>query len=83
MECLYAQSLEKSFYEIIVVDNNSTDNTSAIVKAFIEQHAGLSIRYVFETDKGLSFARNRGMVEAQGEILTYVDDDERNMHFFS
>ena len=82
LECLYAQSLEKSFYEIIVVDNNSNDNTAHIVKSFIDQHAGLTIYYVFEPHKGLSFARNRGMVEAQGEILTYVDDDAEAVPHF-
>jgi len=75
LECIYEQSLDKSFYETIVIDNNSTDNTADIIKSFISQHSGLSMRYVFESNKGLSFARNRGMKEAKGQILTYVDDD--------
>jgi glycosyltransferase involved in cell wall biosynthesis len=82
LECLFHQSLDKNLYEIIVVDNNSTDSTANIAKLFIDQHGGLTIRYVFEADKGLSFARNRGMLEAKGEILTYVDDDaEAVTHF--
>ncbi len=75
LECIYTQSLDKKYFDIIVVDNNSTDSTADIVNSFIDQHPGLSIRYVFEPNKGLSFARNRGMMEAKGQILTYVDDD--------
>jgi glucosyl-dolichyl phosphate glucuronosyltransferase len=73
--CLARQSLDPNFFEIIVVDNNSTDNTEAIVRDFIGRHPWLQARYVFEERKGLSFARNRGMKEARGEVITYIDDD--------
>lgn len=61
-----------SNYEIIVVDNASTDQTRAVVEARLP-HARL--RYVYEATLGLSAARNRGAAEAQGSILAYLDDD--------
>src|SRR5579871_1557589 len=61
-------------WECIVVDNNSTDETHQVVNRFCEklpQH----FRYVFEEEQGLSHARNRGIAEAAGEIVAFVDDD--------
>lgn len=55
--------------EVIVVDNNSSDDTPAICQRF----AGF--RYVLETRQGLSHARNRGIEEAKGEWLVFLDDD--------
>jgi glycosyltransferase involved in cell wall biosynthesis len=75
LESIKKQSAEKQLYEIIVVDNNSTDNTAAIAKKFIAENTGINASYIFENQKGLSFARNRGLKEASGEIISYVDDD--------
>ena len=62
-------------YEIIVVDNNSTDNTAELVKAYISEHSKTPIRYIVETRQGLSNARNRGMQEAMGDVFVFLDDD--------
>lgn len=59
-------------YEIIVVDNASTDDTKAVVDAFLP-HPALIYRY--ESTLGLSAARNRGAAIARGSILAYLDDD--------
>lgn len=72
---LYNQALAKENYEVIVVNNNCTDNTKAIVDAFIAEHSELNIRQVIESNQGLSFARNRGIKEAQSELIAYIDDD--------
>jgi glycosyltransferase involved in cell wall biosynthesis len=61
-------------WEIIVVDNNSTDNTREIVATCSERNGG-RIRYVFESQQGLSRARNAGIREARGEMIVFVDDD--------
>ncbi|HEY7293423.1 MAG TPA: glycosyltransferase family A protein, partial [Dehalococcoidia bacterium] len=55
-------------YEIIVVDNNSTDNTAAIARR-------LPVRYVFEPRQGLTFARQAGQEAARGEIVAHTDAD--------
>jgi len=67
------QSIPNEEYKIIIVDNNSTDNTKEIVNAFTQKHSNIS--YVFETKQGLSHARNRGAKEAQTEWIAYLDDD--------
>ncbi|MDR6881450.1 glycosyltransferase [Bacillus sp. 3255] len=62
--------------EILIVDNNSTDHTSDISMSFVERHAGvMRVRYIFEPTQGLSAARNRGIREAKGDIVAYLDDD--------
>ncbi len=75
LECLARQTLTPSLFEIVVVDNNSTDNTAFISKNFITAHPELNARYVLETNRGLSFARNRGIEEAKAPIITFMDDD--------
>ena len=55
--------------EIIVVDNNSTDGTKQVV----ENYPGVT--YVFEPDKGITRARQRGFLASSGDILAYVDAD--------
>jgi glycosyltransferase involved in cell wall biosynthesis len=61
-------------WELIVVDNNSTDGTRQVVEEFAAASA-LSVRYVSERNQGLSFARNRGITESRGTIISFVDDD--------
>lgn len=61
-------------YEIIVVDNRSTDHTKQVVMAFRELLA-TPIRYVYEERLGLSVARNRAIREAGGEYVLFLDDD--------
>lgn len=63
-------------YEIIVIDNNSTDNTASICEEFRAEYPNKNFRYFKEMNQGLSFALNRGIKEAQGEFLIFVDDDE-------
>jgi glycosyltransferase involved in cell wall biosynthesis len=74
LESLCRQALERSLYEVIVVDNNSSDNTYEVVAGF--DHFG-NVRYCTETRQGLSHARNRGWHEARGEYVGYLDDDCR------
>jgi len=71
---LLKQTADNGIFEIIVVDNNSTDNTREIVEQFgnIE-----NLRHVFEPNQGLSHARNLGYLEAQGKYVAYIDDDAR------
>ena len=59
--------------EIVVVDNNSTDNTKQVVEGF---YARLPIRYLFEKKPGQNCARNRALKEAAlGKIVVFTDDD--------
>lgn len=73
LRTLCDQSLDPSEYELIVVDNNSNDRTSAVVEKFARDHK--NIRYVLERKQGVSHARNRGWKEARAEYIAYSDDD--------
>ena len=68
---------EESFknFEVVLVDNNSTDSTAALLKGFLSEHPDFPLRYFLETRQGLSYARNRGLIEAKGETLVFLDDD--------
>jgi glycosyltransferase involved in cell wall biosynthesis len=61
-------------WELIVVDNNSSDDTAEVVKSFTAA-SGLCIRYIFQAQQGLSYARNAGINVASGEIVAFTDDD--------
>ena len=63
--------------EILAVDNNSSDSTADVVNRFQINHP--SISYIFEATAGLSHARNRGIKEAKGNIITFIDDDSINL----
>ena len=62
-------------FEIILVNNNSTDNTASECKRFQSDFPQTEFHYVIEKNQGLSYARNRGIEEATGDVLIYVDDD--------
>jgi glycosyltransferase involved in cell wall biosynthesis len=59
-------------FEILVIDNASTDTTQSVVEARLSDPR---VRYIYESTLGLSAARNRGAQEAKAEILAYLDDD--------
>ena len=61
-------------WELIVVDNCSTDNSAQIIKRFAAT-SRVSVRYMFEPEPGLSYARNTGIRTARGELLAFTDDD--------
>ena len=62
-------------WEIVVVDNNSTDSTQQVIEDFQSRFQG-RFRSVRELQQGISFARNRGIRESRGEVLAFIDDDE-------
>lgn len=75
LQSLTEQSLGLDKFEILLVNNNSSDNTEAISKKFKEDHPNVKFHYFLETQQGLSYARNRGIAESKGEYLVFVDDD--------
>ena len=63
-------------WEVIVVDNNSTDNTAKIIKEYQSQwNKDYPLKYFFEPIQGASIARKRAMNEAQGNLVGFLDDD--------
>lgn len=70
IDSLLAQDF--SDFEIIVVDNGSSDRTREVVEARLKDQR---LRYIYKSEIGLSIARNTGAKIAYGEILAYLDDD--------
>jgi len=75
LDSLSKQSLSVENYEIIIINNNSTDNTESICKSFIDNHPELQIASFNEHNQGHSYARNKGIQESKGEYLAFIDDD--------
>ena len=75
-ELAASQVASSTAWEVIVVDNNSTDNTREVIQQFCLRFPG-RFRYVFEPRPGKSYALNTGVREAMGEILAFMDDDVR------
>lgn len=77
-ECLNSlvnQTADKSLFNVLIVDNNSSDNTKDICLEFTQQFENFF--YVCEKNEGLSYAKNRGYQEAKATWIGYVDDDAK------
>jgi glycosyltransferase involved in cell wall biosynthesis len=70
---LVTQQFPRDHFEILVLDNNSKDDTRAVVAEFARSTP--APRYILETRQGLDYARNRAIAEARGEIVVFGDDD--------
>lgn len=77
LECLKRQTqLENINWEIIVVDNNSQDNTAEVIKQYQTQWSTqVPLRYCFEPQQGAAFARQKAVKEARGALVGFLDDD--------
>lgn len=74
---LLSQTGAPGNWELVVVDNASTDGTRAVVESLARTRRAATpeLRYVHEAEVGLSAARNRGVAEARGDIVVFTDDD--------
>lgn len=74
LNSVMAQKSGDFTYEILVVDNNSKDQTRAVVQEFVERYPAL-VRYLFEPRQGKSYALNAGLQAARGRVYVIADDD--------
>ena len=77
LQSVVEQDAPKSEWECVVVNNNSTDDTESRFAEFAATHPDVQLRMVKEQRQGLSYARNRGIGESEGEYIAIIDDDER------
>ncbi|MFB2895272.1 hormogonium polysaccharide biosynthesis glycosyltransferase HpsE [Aerosakkonemataceae cyanobacterium BLCC-F50] len=67
---------EKLNWEILVIDNNSTDRTKKVVEEYQQNWPqAYPLKYIFEPQQGLAFARQRAVEEATGKFIGFLDDD--------
>ena len=75
LDALHAQVTPVDLtWELIVVDNNSTDTTTAVIGTFVAT-ARIRLRPLFVASQGLSHARNAGLAQSHGVIIAFTDDD--------
>jgi glycosyltransferase involved in cell wall biosynthesis len=74
LEALEAQTLSLEQYEVIVVDDGSSDNTLTFLES-VSTRAQMNLRYYRQPNQGPAAARNLGIQEAQGELIALTDDD--------
>ena len=75
LSSLAEQTLNKDRYEVLLVDNNSSDTTGEVAADFVNKYS--NFHYLTEKKQGLSHARNLGWQSARGEFVAFMDDDAR------
>ena len=75
IEALSEQNISSKEFEILVIDNNSYDNTKEDIASHIKKYTNINIQYFFEGQQGLNFARNCGVKQAKSSIIAFLDDD--------
>ena len=75
LESLINQSAAPEDFEVLIIDNASTDDTKAVSTSYVSRYQ--HFRYFHETTVGASSARNRGCQEARGLFIAFMDDDGR------
>jgi glycosyltransferase involved in cell wall biosynthesis len=75
LQSLAQNDIPTNLFEILLINNNCTDKTEEKCNLFQKDYPQITFRYFVETEQGLSHARNRGIKEATGDILIYIDDD--------
>src|SRR4030042_4827818 len=69
IQSVFAQTF--SDYEIIVIDDGSTDNTREVLHPYLSK-----LTYIYEKNSGQSFARNIGILASKGEYIAFLDSDD-------
>ncbi|MFQ4144066.1 hormogonium polysaccharide biosynthesis glycosyltransferase HpsE [Chlorogloeopsis sp. ULAP02] len=74
-------NLEEINWEIIIIDNNSSDNTVELIKNYQTNFINICpLKYYHEKQQGIAFARMRAVSEAKGEFIAFLDDDNLPKH---
>ncbi len=72
LESIRRQSCDSELFEVVAIDDGSSDRTESIVKKY---RSHLNIRYFYQQNQGRSAARNKGVEAARNELLIFFDDD--------
>jgi glycosyltransferase involved in cell wall biosynthesis len=68
--------VENLSWEIIIIDNNSTDSTADVIRSYqANWDINCSLNYFLELEQGITFARLRAVREAKGQLIAFLDDD--------
>jgi glycosyltransferase involved in cell wall biosynthesis len=73
---LSIQNQNDNHIEILIIDDGSTDQTKDVICAFQTLHSNLNLHYYYQTNKGASYSRNKGIDIARGKYLLFLDADD-------
>lgn len=73
LESIERQPADPEVYEVLVIDNGSTDETNIVAESFRGKIR--NFRYIYDARPGLHVGRNRGLLESKGDLIGYLDDD--------
>lgn len=74
LSSILEQEVDRSLYEVIIINDGSPDNSQPIIEDFCDKYNNAS--YLIQSNQGLSMARNNGMDRAQGEYIWFIDSDD-------
>lgn len=74
LECLVQQTFQD--FEIVLVNDGSSDRSEAVIQNFIESHPQVTVQYISQKNKGLGGARNTALKEAAGSYFALIDQDD-------
>jgi glycosyltransferase involved in cell wall biosynthesis len=75
LQSLLRTNASSGQFEILIIDNNSTDHTPSVTPKIADRYPDFRLKYIKEAKQGLSYARNCGIKEAAAPILLFLDDD--------
>lgn len=75
LQSLVRLKTSRDLFEIIIVDNGSSDTTKEVINKYTFENKDITIKYFYDGTPGLLTGRHRGALESKGDILTFIDDD--------
>lgn len=75
LSSIYSQKYDENLFDVIVVDDGSPDRSIDIVENFAAKHSNMKI--IRQQNEGLSSARNKGLINATGDYVWFVDSDDQ------
>lgn len=76
LDSIRCQTMLSSILEVLIVDDGSNDNSKRIVEEYMIRNKQVPIKYISQKNSGVSAARNRGLKEARGEYIAFLDSDD-------
>ena len=81
LDSIEKQAVDQDVFEVIIIDNGSTDKTKDVAREYKEKIR--NCRYFYDDRPGLHVGRNKGLVKSRGELVGYLDDESYRTNFLN